>query len=802
MATYQDFDGVWFTVSGLRANHPDVEIIVVDGSPTGCTRTQAICQAAGGRYFHKPNLTGTSAPRDEVFRLAETPWVMVCDSHVIFESGAIEALIRHTKEHPESNDLIQGPLVYDNDGLTTHWRPTTPPGLWGVWDYDLREKEGRLFEIPMQGLGVFAMRREAWPGFNPLFNGFGGEEGYIHELVRRRGGKALCLPQLRWRHRFRDPRFERVPYPLRLTDHTWNLLVGHRELGIDALEAIRKDFGSRLEPGEFDQLVRVVEQSQKWNTPGERPAPLKMLGVWYSNNAAPVPLLQKSLGTIERAATLSRQDVRVITCPWKAIERNPFPQTLASYKAGPGHLNIVRQMRQAMGPGMVNGYVYADEVAWEPDVVCFLEHDVLYPPDYFDRVALAFRQNPQAKVVCNLDYQGLNATGWLAVKELHEPMHQISMRHETALANLERAEAECLAQGQTFLEPPGDRSDWARLAVRGVMPAIHVNHERRFTNHGEVVFHPDSRGRHTHPFWGDFRNWWPGAVPDAKQQSGGCQSCGSNGITSADLPPDLATWYEHTKARPSDFHEHMDTLWELAAKCEHVTEVSGWNKPALLALAAGCTGKVVSYCHGPKPVWMILEKLAGDRFRCVTADQPADIEPTDLLMVDTLHRATRVHQELSRYAPRVRKYLVVHCTSDPYGENGDDASQPAGGPGVMPGVRRFLSENKEWTVFRADTNNHGLMVLSRLDEDRKPLPGWGTKLANFAVASARHLANGRKPTSEKTFELRMAECLVCPERAHDHCSACGCPLESKLSWASETCGLVKKNLPPKWGPEE
>lgn len=42
----------------------------------------------------------------------------------------------------------------------------------------------------MQGLGIFACRRDVWPGFNPRLRGFGGEEGYIHEKFRRAGGPA------------------------------------------------------------------------------------------------------------------------------------------------------------------------------------------------------------------------------------------------------------------------------------------------------------------------------------------------------------------------------------------------------------------------------------------------------------------------------------------------------------------------------------------------------------------------------------------------------------------------------------
>ena len=54
------------------------------------------------------------------------------------------------------------------------------------------------FEIPMHGLGLFACRKEAWPGFNPRLSGFGGEEGYLHQKIRNRGGRVYCMPFLRW----------------------------------------------------------------------------------------------------------------------------------------------------------------------------------------------------------------------------------------------------------------------------------------------------------------------------------------------------------------------------------------------------------------------------------------------------------------------------------------------------------------------------------------------------------------------------------------------------------------------------
>ena len=69
-------------------------------------------------------------------------------------------------------------------GCTANGRPMNAP----------RMQNAAPFEMGMQGLGVFACRKAAWPGFNPRFSGFGGEEGYIHEKIRRkkRPGPRAC----------------------------------------------------------------------------------------------------------------------------------------------------------------------------------------------------------------------------------------------------------------------------------------------------------------------------------------------------------------------------------------------------------------------------------------------------------------------------------------------------------------------------------------------------------------------------------------------------------------------------------
>ena len=247
MATYNDFDGVFFTLQALRLYHDldDTEFVVVDNY--GCTHTRGLVEGWGvGRYILATEIVGTAAARELVFREARGDAVLCCDSHVLFVSGAIARLKQYYRDHPDCRDLLQGPLMYDDaHSLSTHFAPGWRGQMWGTWATDPRgeDPEGAPFEIPMQGLGAFSCRTSAWPGFNPQFRGFGGEEGYIHEKFRRAGGRCLCLPWFRWMHRFGRP--AGVPYPLTVEDKLRNYLIGHTELGFD-LRPILRHFSAFL----------------------------------------------------------------------------------------------------------------------------------------------------------------------------------------------------------------------------------------------------------------------------------------------------------------------------------------------------------------------------------------------------------------------------------------------------------------------------------------------------------------------------------------------------------------------------
>lgn len=264
MATYDDYDGVYFTVQALRLYHPEVlkdtEILVLDNNPDGPAGPllrELASWVEGYRYVPNQTVKGT-AVRDRIFRIARTPYVMCVDCHVMLAPGSLRRLIDYFHSHPDSPDLLQGPLLDDSlEGVSTHFAPVWSAGMYGQWDTDERgvDPDGPPFEVPMQGLGIFACRRDAWPGFNPQFSGFGGEEGYIHEKFRQAGGRALCLPFLRWTHRFGRP--NGIPYPNLYADRVRNYMIGWSELGLD-ITPIEAHFQELLGDEEYGVVLRAV----------------------------------------------------------------------------------------------------------------------------------------------------------------------------------------------------------------------------------------------------------------------------------------------------------------------------------------------------------------------------------------------------------------------------------------------------------------------------------------------------------------------------------------------------------------
>ena len=269
MATFDDFDGVYFTAHAIRLYHPEVtadtEILVIDNNPRGrCGKNLKDLEneIEGYRYLPLTEHHGT-AVRDYLFRHAVGEFVLVLDCHVLLEPKALARLLAYLESHPDCPDLLQGPMLGTHGAkLNTHFDPVWRKGMYGIWGQDERgqDEAGAPFDIPMQGLGLFCCRKAAWPGFNPRFRGFGGEEGYIHEKIRQRGGRTLCLPFLRWRHRFFRPMG--IPYPNNWKDRIFNYLVGFDELGLDT-DPVREHFIECLGQETGSKICREVEEEMR-----------------------------------------------------------------------------------------------------------------------------------------------------------------------------------------------------------------------------------------------------------------------------------------------------------------------------------------------------------------------------------------------------------------------------------------------------------------------------------------------------------------------------------------------------------
>lgn len=265
MATYDDYDGVYFSLQAMRLYHPEIldqtEFVVIDNHPDGaCAQALKALEGSIPNYRYVPENTRTgTAVKNAIFTEAAGDFVLCMDCHVFVVPGAVKRLLDYVDRNVETSDLLQGPLLYDDlSKIATHFRPEWGGGMYGRWDDNglAADPDAEPFDIPMQGMGLFACRRAAWPGFNLAFRGFGGEEGYIHEKFRKAGGRTLCLPFLRWVHRFGRPLG--VPYRNRFEDRMWNYMVGHRELALPTDE-VRAHFRELLGAETAERIFAEIE---------------------------------------------------------------------------------------------------------------------------------------------------------------------------------------------------------------------------------------------------------------------------------------------------------------------------------------------------------------------------------------------------------------------------------------------------------------------------------------------------------------------------------------------------------------
>jgi hypothetical protein len=165
---------------------------------------------------------------------------------------------------------------------------------------------------------------------------------------------------------------------------------------------------------------------------------------------------------------------------------------------------------------------------------------------------------------------------------------------------------------------------------------------------------------------------------------------------------------------PSDINEHLPTLKKYAEECDHITEMGVRYIVSTYALLMGKPKKMISYdindCHW-KPIQEAVKDVTDFEFR-IGNTLEIEIEPTDLLFIDTLHNYNQLKKELELHGHKARKYLIFHDTTsyEFYGESYDGSPQK----GIWLAIVEYMMNYPEWSILERYTNNNGLTILKRL----------------------------------------------------------------------------------------
>ncbi len=186
----------------------------------------------------------------------------------------------------------------------------------------------------------------------------------------------------------------------------------------------------------------------------------------------------------------------------------------------------------------------------------------------------------------------------------------------------------------------------------------------------------------------------------------------------------------------SDICEHVSVLRNLAGECESVIEigirsmVSTWgvlkglsenNQPMKRYLGIDLNYPPMDKLNEAKR----LSKALDIDFNFLQADDMTiDIEPVDMLFIDSLHTYCHLTYELEKFSPKVKKYIAMHDTSEPWGDrddteyHGNYSEYPAEYSrtkrGLWPAVQDFLLRHPEWQLHERRMNNHGFTILKRV----------------------------------------------------------------------------------------
>lgn len=507
MAHCDDFEGLWATVQSIFLHNDwdrpgDVQIVIVDTSPIGSDArrlVQGFVEKGGNdfpgsrtkdfKYVDMAGFAGTTLPRDVIFDHADAPFVCVMDCHVMLRKDAHRKLLDWFEANPDCQDLIHGPMIYDNlHAMSTHFADQFRGGMWGTWGQAWLSPEGQVFvcekeevtdenrerhsdgnvhyhdlmtldefpsdpegtttcrfpsgelfpadirweshelrlealgckrlaesdteepfDIPGCGMGLFASRKDSWLRFAKDCTGFGGEEMNIHARYKAAGRRTICLPFVKWNHRF--GRAGGAPYPLPTSAKVRNYALWAEQNGnpkfkdrvtgeeITTLDRVYTHFvkGGHFEEENWAKLIADPKGYKVVLKMPDRSSGMPTLDTLFMEVAAKARDLNEHAETIRSyAGQVGSIRGFVKRCDWETLLVAGYPSTLETFQAEEGDLiarthaalkgQMAKDNRKVMAYNTHHGDEVVDPLVIEPADVDMLVIDRDNSAEYLSAV--------------------------------------------------------------------------------------------------------------------------------------------------------------------------------------------------------------------------------------------------------------------------------------------------------------------------------------------------------------------------------------------------------------------------------
>lgn len=153
-----------------------------------------------------------------------------------------------------------------------------------------------------------------------------------------------------------------------------------------------------------------------------------------------------------------------------------------------------------------------------------------------------------------------------------------------------------------------------------------------------------------------------------------------------------------------DMYKRMDFIVDRFSGLDSIVEFGPYEGCSTAAWIMARPKKFTTVDQGIKlniEEYHAAAKEVGVDFKFILGnDLNIDIEPADLLFIDTMHTAEHTYNELNKHAKKIKRYLAFHDVNPERF-------------GTIEGIKRWWANNADWKAAYQDFNDCGFMILER-----------------------------------------------------------------------------------------